>query len=94
MVSSDDEHKYTATFGSGREGGNNRAAFGTIGGHFVMNPADAAFATKNYLKPKFAVPIHYGTFPQLKGTPAEYTKALGKTTTKVMAINPGDSLQF
>lgn len=65
-----------------------------IGGHFVMNPADAAFATKNYLKPKFAVPIHYGTFPQLKGTPAEYTKALGKTTTKVMAINPGDNLQF
>lgn len=65
-----------------------------IGGHFVMNPADAAFATKNYLKPQFAVPIHYGTFPQLKGTPAEYTKALGKTTTKVMAINPGDNLQF
>ncbi len=65
-----------------------------IGGHFVMNPRDAAYATKNYLKPKFAIPIHYGTFPQLKGTPEEYQQALGKTATKVMAINPGDKLEF
>lgn len=65
-----------------------------IGGHYVMSPADAAFATKNYLKPKFAIPIHYATNPQLKGTPAEYVKALGQTSTKVMSINPGDSLQF
>ncbi len=65
-----------------------------IGGHFVMNPVDAAYATKNYLKPKFALPMHYGTFPMLKGTPEEYIKALGKTPTKVMAINPGDKLEF
>lgn len=65
-----------------------------IGGHFVMSPRDAAYATKNYLKPKFAIPMHYGTFPQLKGAPEEYKQALGKTTTKVMSINPGDTLQF
>ncbi|MEQ1659660.1 MAG: metal-dependent hydrolase, partial [Hylemonella sp.] len=48
-----------------------------IGGHFVMSPADAAYAVKNYLKPKYALPIHYGTIPQLKGTTAEFSAALG-----------------
>lgn len=65
-----------------------------IGGHFVMSPADAAFATNSYLKPKFAVPIHFGTFPVLKGTPAEYQAALGPSATKVHAIEPGDELEF
>ena len=40
-----------------------------IGGHFVMDPRDAAYATKEMLKPKYAIPFHYGTFPVLKGTP-------------------------
>ena len=40
-----------------------------IGGHFVMDPKEAALATK-MLHPKYAIPIHYGTIPQLKGTPA------------------------
>ena len=65
-----------------------------IGGHFVMDPKDAAYATKEWLKPKFALPMHYGTIPQLKGTPAEYIKALGKSPTKVLAINPGDKVTF
>ena len=65
-----------------------------IGGHFVMNPKDAAYATNQYLKPKFAIPIHYATFPVLKGTPQEYVQALGKTATKVFPINPGDKLTF
>lgn len=65
-----------------------------IGGNFTMDPKDAAYATREWLKPKFAVPIHYGTFPVLKGTPAEYIDALGKTSTKVFPINPGDKLEF
>ncbi len=65
-----------------------------IGGHFVMSPKDAAYATREFLKPKFAIPIHYGTFPPLKGTPQEYMQALGQTATKVFPINPGDKLQF
>src|SRR3989442_788424 len=31
-----------------------------IGGHFVMDPRDAAYATKEMLRPKFAIPVHYG----------------------------------
>jgi len=65
-----------------------------IGGHFVMDPQDAAYATREWLKPKFAIPIHYGTFPVLKGTPQEYMAALGQTATKVFPINPGEKLEF
>lgn len=65
-----------------------------IGGHFVMDPKDAAFATRNFLKPKFAIPIHYGTTAQLKGTPEEYIKALGDAPTRVLTMQPGDKLAF
>ncbi len=65
-----------------------------IGGHFVMDPQDAAYATREWLKPKFVIPMHYGTFPVLKGTPQEYMAALGQTATKVFPINPGDRLEF
>lgn len=65
-----------------------------IGGYFVMSPKDAAMATREWLHPRFVIPMHYGTTPQLKGTPAEYSEALGHGKTKVMAINPGDKLDF
>jgi L-ascorbate metabolism protein UlaG (beta-lactamase superfamily) len=65
-----------------------------IGGHFVMDPRDAAYATREMLKPKFVIPFHYATFPVLKGTPAEYQAALGQTTTQVFPISPGDKLTF
>jgi len=65
-----------------------------IGGHFVLNPKDAAYVTKEWLKPKFAIPIHYGTIPQLKGTPEEYLQALGSTETKAMVLQPGDKVNF
>jgi L-ascorbate metabolism protein UlaG (beta-lactamase superfamily) len=65
-----------------------------IGGHFVLDPKDAAKATRDYLRPKYAIPIHYGTIPQLKGTPQEYLDALGGYPVKVFPINPGDKLRF
>jgi L-ascorbate metabolism protein UlaG (beta-lactamase superfamily) len=65
-----------------------------IGGHFVMDPKDAAYATRELLKPRHAIPIHYGTFPVLRGTPQEYEAALGQTSTRVHSINPGDVVTF
>jgi L-ascorbate metabolism protein UlaG (beta-lactamase superfamily) len=65
-----------------------------IGGHFVMSPKDAAYATREMIKPRFAIPIHYGTTPQLKGTTAEYISALGQGQAKVFPINPGEKLTF
>src|SRR5204862_566178 len=64
------------------------------GGHFVMDPRDAAYATKEMLRPKFAIPVHYATFPVLRGTPQEYQAALGQTTTQVFPISPGDKQTF
>jgi L-ascorbate metabolism protein UlaG (beta-lactamase superfamily) len=65
-----------------------------IGGHFVMNPKDAAHATNQYLKPRYAVPMHYGTNPNLKGTPQEYIAALGKSTTKVLNLKFWEEVAF
>jgi L-ascorbate metabolism protein UlaG (beta-lactamase superfamily) len=64
-----------------------------IGGHFVMDPKDAAIATK-MISPKIAMPMHYGTIPQLKGTPAEYKAALGQTSIKILDTKPGDKMTF
>ena len=63
-----------------------------IGGHFVMRPKDAAYATNHFLKPKFAIPIHYATFPQLEGRQGVH-KALARPR-QVFPINPGDKLSF
>ena len=65
-----------------------------IGGHFVMDPHDAAFAVRELLKPKFALPMHYGTTPQFKGTPEEFTRALGNAPVKVIALQPGEKATF
>jgi L-ascorbate metabolism protein UlaG (beta-lactamase superfamily) len=65
-----------------------------IGGHFVMSPADAAYAVKNYLKPRYALPIHYGTIPQLKGTTAEFSAALGNEANKMLKVQPGEKVDF
>lgn len=65
-----------------------------IGGYFVMSPQDAAYATRVWIKPRYALPVHYGTFPVLKGTPEEYMKALGSDSAKVFPIKPGEKIEF
>jgi L-ascorbate metabolism protein UlaG (beta-lactamase superfamily) len=63
-----------------------------IGGHFTMDPVGAALAAK-LLKVKTVVPMHFGTFPVLKGTPDELRAALKKekSSAKVMEFKPGDT---
>ncbi len=65
-----------------------------IGGIFTMGPADAAYATREWIRPKFAIPMHYGTNPLAKGTPIEYQRALGESATKVMILQPGEIAEF
>jgi L-ascorbate metabolism protein UlaG (beta-lactamase superfamily) len=50
-------------------------AFLPIGGHYTMGPDGAARAIK-LLGVSVVVPIHYGTFPVLTGTPEELRHAL------------------
>ena len=63
-----------------------------IGGHFTMDPTGAALAAK-MLKVKTVVPMHFGTFPILKGTPEELTAALKKqkVSAKVVEFRSGIS---
>jgi L-ascorbate metabolism protein UlaG (beta-lactamase superfamily) len=62
-----------------------------IGGHFTMDPTGAALAAK-LLKVKTVIPMHYGTFPALAGTPAELREALKKarSSAKVLEAKPGE----
>jgi L-ascorbate metabolism protein UlaG (beta-lactamase superfamily) len=63
-------------------------AFLPIGGHFTMDPAQAARAAR-LLAVKTVVPIHYGTFPLLAGTPGELAAALTGSGIEVAAMVAG-----
>ena len=65
-----------------------------IGGHFVMNPSEAAYATKELIKPKMAWPMHYASNPMLKGTPAQFKEAMGQSSIKVIDATPGTKMSF
>ena len=65
-----------------------------IGGHFVLNPQDAAWVTREWIKPKAAIPMHYGTIPVLKGTPEEFMEAMKGSGIKVYPMKPGDTQEF
>jgi L-ascorbate metabolism protein UlaG (beta-lactamase superfamily) len=63
-----------------------------IGDHFTMGPREAALAIR-LLGVKHVVPMHFGTFPLLRGNP----DALRKITRnirglKIHALKPGESL--
>jgi len=64
-----------------------------IGGHFTMDPAGAALAIR-MLKVKNVIPMHYGTFPLLTGTPEQLTAALktARVKAKVMVLEPGKAV--
>ncbi len=55
---------------------------------------DAADAVKTLLKGKTVIPIHYGTFPPLRGTPAQFMAALGTSSTQVLDVEPGQAVRF
>jgi L-ascorbate metabolism protein UlaG (beta-lactamase superfamily) len=58
-----------------------------MGDHFTMGPREAAYAI-NLLKPKTVIPMHFGTFPMLTGTPSELKK-LVPSGVEVLEMKPG-----
>jgi len=62
-------------------------AFLPIGGHFTMGPVGAARAAQ-LLGVKAVVPIHYGTFPILAGTPEALQSELTRIGAAVEVIAP------
>ena len=59
-----------------------------IGGHYTMGPKEAALAVR-LLAPQVVLPLHFGTFPPLIGTPRDLV-ALVDAGVKVVDWNPGD----
>jgi L-ascorbate metabolism protein UlaG (beta-lactamase superfamily) len=65
-----------------------------IGGHFTMDPRAAALAVE-LLGVEHVLPIHYGTFPVLAGTPAQLREALdarGLDRVEIHTPEPGGSV--
>jgi len=61
-----------------------------IGGHYTMGPKEAALAAQ-LINPSIVLPIHFGTFPPLIGTPDELA-ALIEPAIQVARVTPGGSL--
>lgn len=66
-----------------------------IGGHFTMGPERAAEAVK-LVGAKTVIPIHFGTFPILNGTPDDLEKALKKEGAKarMKAMTIGQTIKL
>ena len=62
-----------------------------IGGHFTMDPKEAAVALE-LLGVKRCVPCHYGTFPILAGTPDQLRELAPGV--EVIAPEPGGSVEL
>ena len=64
-----------------------------IGDHFTMGPMEAAHAIR-LLGVKRVVPMHYGTFPVLTGTPEELrAQAADVEGLEVFELQPGETLE-
>ena len=64
-----------------------------IGSHYVMSPAGAALACR-MLKPRWVIPMHYGTFPVLTGTAEELIERLkGEPEIMVIPLKPGETVE-
>jgi len=65
-----------------------------IGDFYTMGPREAAIAVR-LLGVKHVIPMHYGTFPALVGTPAALSDALhalGLQDVEVVDIKPGQTI--
>jgi L-ascorbate metabolism protein UlaG (beta-lactamase superfamily) len=63
-----------------------------IGDLYTMGPREAAYAAR-LLRPKQILPIHWGTFPVLTGTPAALAEAIKDLPgTTVARLEPGAKL--
>jgi len=61
-----------------------------IGGHYTMGPKEAALAVR-LLGAKTILPLHFGTFPPLTGTPDQLA-ALVDPSVVIVPWSPGDTL--
>jgi len=68
-------------------------AFLPIGDHYTMGPLEAAKAVE-LLQVKTAIPMHFGTFPALTGTPEALREKIKGSATKLWALKPGETVDW
>jgi len=69
-------------------------AFLPIGDLFTMSPREAAAACR-MLKVKKVIPMHFGTFPALTGTPQQLAKLIEDLPgTQVWPLEPGKTVEW
>ena len=98
IVKTEDERRFyfagdTAVFGDMRLIGEMYApeiAFLPIGDHYTMGPEGAAVAAR-LLGVRQVVPMHWGTFPVLTGTPEALKKLVDPHGIDVLALKPGET---
>lgn len=66
-----------------------------IGGTFTMSPREAALAVQ-MIKPRYVIPMHYNTFPEIRQDPEVFKDLVEKICpqVKVLILNPGDSIDL
>ena len=67
-------------------------AFLPIGDHYTMGPEDAAIAA-DWLGVRQVVPMHWGTFPVLTGTPTALRAHLKHSSIDVLELAPGETAE-
>ncbi|GGM18010.1 metal-dependent hydrolase [Deinococcus aerophilus] len=67
------------------------AALLPIGDHYTMGPQEAA-RTLELLRPRVAIPMHYGTFPPLTGDPQEFKRAAQGVEVRI--LEPGETTEL
>lgn len=66
-----------------------------IGDHFTLGPREAAYVVNHYFQgARWYIPMHYGTFPILKGTPEAFQAALApELRDRVLVLKPGETVE-
>jgi L-ascorbate metabolism protein UlaG (beta-lactamase superfamily) len=68
-------------------------AFLPIGDLFTMSPREAALACR-LLNVKKVVPMHFGTFPPLTGTPSDLRSRAKDLGVEVWELTPGKTVSW
>jgi L-ascorbate metabolism protein UlaG (beta-lactamase superfamily) len=68
-------------------------AFLPIGDHYTMGPLEAAKAVE-LLQAKTVIPMHFGTFPALTGTPEALSEKIKGSATRLWTLKPGETVEW
>ncbi len=65
-----------------------------IGSHYTMGPKEAMMAAR-FVGAPLVIPMHYSTWPKIEQDPAEFKRAVERTTDlKVQVMRPGDHIDL